>query len=40
MRRVVVSEGEVVAMDQHASVVETLLSRAEIPIIDLSHMGE
>jgi hypothetical protein len=26
-------------MDQHAS-VETLLSRAEIPIIDLSHMGE
>lgn len=33
-----VSAGKVVRMDQHAS-VETLLSRAEIPIIDLSHMG-
>ena len=29
----------VVRMDQHSS-VETLLSKAEIPIIDLSHMGE
>jgi hypothetical protein len=26
-------------MDQHAK-VDTLLSRAEVPIIDLSHMGE
>lgn len=30
---------EVVTMDQHSS-VETLLSKAEIPIIDLSYMGK
>lgn len=36
----VCGEGKVVTMDRHTSVVETLLSKAEIPIIDLSHMGK